>query len=50
MYSDMLVDAATSSPVTANILMAYFTRTGDKLEWTEDRDKVEEVKLDTHFR
>ncbi|KAF8346442.1 hypothetical protein F5887DRAFT_961991 [Amanita rubescens] len=50
-YSNMLVDStAPSNPVTVNILMAYFTRAGDKLKWTGDRDNTKEVKLDFSFR
>jgi hypothetical protein len=46
MYSNMLVDTMTSNPVTAHILMAYFTRAGDKLEVTGDHDDSTQIKLD----
>ena len=52
-YSSMLVDAVTSNPVIATILMAYFTRAGDQLEFKTlgDHEIVEKYQLDsTPFR
>ncbi|KAF8341751.1 hypothetical protein F5887DRAFT_976677 [Amanita rubescens] len=51
-YSNMLVDAMTSNPVTADILMAYFTRIGDKMGFkTGDPDNSFQIKLNsTPFR
>lgn len=49
-YSNILVDTTTSDPVTANILMAYFTRAGTELAFTGDRDKFKQMKVNTAFR
>ena len=49
-YSNMVVDSVTSNPVTANIIMGYFTRAGERLKWTGDRDKVKTIKVDSSFR
>ena len=47
-YSNMLVDS-TSNPVTASIIMGYFTRAGDQLEWTGDRENSK-IQIDSRFR
>ena len=48
-YSDLLVDTVTSSPGTATIILAYFTRAGDELKFTGDKTKP--VHIDgTPFR
>jgi hypothetical protein len=45
-YSDILVDETTSSPGSATILMAYFTREGDTLKPVGNVN-FEEIKLDS---
>ena len=49
-YSNMLADTMTSKPVTARIIMGYFTRAGDKLEMIGDENTMK-IQLDsTPFR
>ena len=48
-YSDMVVDKVTSNPVTVSIIMGYFTRAGDKLECTGDREKMEQIQVNLHL-
>ena len=45
-YSNMILDSVTSNPVTASIIMGYFTRAGDELKWTGDPDETKKIQLD----